>query len=61
MMMSSNVNTFRILEAPRFGFRLFQPLCNFDSAAADVPVQFQSDTISVTPNLAAPSLHEIWL
>ena len=30
------------------------------SGVAEVPVEFQSDTIIITPNLAASRLHEIW-
>ena len=30
------------------------------STAAEMPVKFQSDTIIITPNLAASRLREIW-
>ena len=30
------------------------------STAAGIPVKFQSDTIIITPNLAASRLREIW-
>ena len=30
------------------------------SSAAEMPAKFQSDTIIITPNLAASRLHEIW-
>ena len=33
---------------------------NFGSSAAEMLVKFQSDTIFMTPNLAASGLHEIW-
>ena len=28
--------------------------------AAEMPAKFRSDTISITPNLATPTLHGIW-
>ena len=30
------------------------------STAVEMPVKFQSDTIIITPNLAASILHEFW-
>ena len=42
------------LEAARWGFKLFQLLWNLaGSAAAEVPVKFQSDTTIATSNLVA--------
>ena len=50
------------LEPARFGFKLFQSLWNLTgtSAAAEVPVKFQSDTTIATSILAASWLNEIW-
>ena len=50
-------------EAARFGFRRFQSPFKFDThldnSVAEVPVEFQSDKITKTSNLAAPRLQEI--
>ena len=52
-----------ILEAAGFRFRLFSIALKFDrhlgSSAAQMPVRLQSDTISITTNLAVSLLHEI--
>ena len=51
------------LEAARLGVIIIVALWNrrhLGSAAADVPVKFQSDWKSLNPNLAASRLHEIW-
>ena len=56
------------LEAARFGCRLFQSIWNLTgttavhigSSAVEMPVQFQSVAINLTPNLAPSRLHEIW-
>ena len=52
------------LEAARFGFRLFESLWNLTgTSAATLPrclSNFKTDTIDITPNLAASILHEIW-
>ena len=53
------------LEAARFGFRFFQSIdLKFDrhlgSSAAEIPVEFQSDTTIMISDLAASILHGIW-
>ena len=52
------------LEAARLGFILFSIALKFDrhigNSAAEMPVQFQSDTMIMTSNRATLRLHEIW-
>ena len=50
------------LEAARFGFKRFQISLKFGRhlGATEMPAKFHSDTISITSNLAASRLHDIW-